>query len=152
MYAQSLGVPSIVLYTLAAVYGLGNHTDIAEQSPRLPKAILFEWIAANTISFSVGFAKISTMVYILDVQRRTYKWGKYVLMFAVGVNVGYEGGCAARLPPADLCTSSSAISSQLLSSSLNVTHLRSCGIRRFQVTAMAKTDRTTGPCSQEVST
>ncbi|KAJ5612618.1 hypothetical protein N7510_005812 [Penicillium lagena] len=84
--AWGLGVPSTVLYSIAAYYGAGNHIWIVERAPKLSSALLFLWITANLVCFSVGFAKLSMTMYILEVQDRTYKWGKWILLGAVGVN------------------------------------------------------------------
>ena len=64
---EALGLPSIILYTLAARDGLGNHVTAVATDPYLPDALLYEWIATVTILFSVGFARVGAMCYILDV-------------------------------------------------------------------------------------
>lgn len=60
---------------------------LVEPNPSLPTAVLFEWIAAVTISFSVGFAKLGAMCFILDVQRRTHENGRRTMFVFIGVNV-----------------------------------------------------------------
>ena len=72
---------------MAALDGLGNHLSIVATDPYLADSLLYEWIAACTISFSVGFAKLSAMCYILDVQRRTHGYGRWALFVFVGGNV-----------------------------------------------------------------
>ncbi|MCJ1417264.1 hypothetical protein MMC32_003606 [Xylographa parallela] len=84
--AYTLGVPSVILYVMAALDGLGNHLKIVATDPYLADSLLYEWIAACTISFSVGFAKLSAMCYILDVQRRTHGYGRWALFVFVGGN------------------------------------------------------------------
>ncbi|MCJ1318994.1 hypothetical protein MMC15_004326 [Xylographa vitiligo] len=71
---------------MAALDGLGNHLSIVATDPYLADSLLYEWIAACTISFSVGFAKLSAMCYILDVQRRTHGYGRWALFVFVGGN------------------------------------------------------------------
>lgn len=56
-------------------------------APTLSDALLFEWIAANTISYSVFFGKLSALMYILDVQNRTNNIGKWILIGTVALNV-----------------------------------------------------------------
>ncbi|RAK99750.1 uncharacterized protein BO80DRAFT_446088 [Aspergillus ibericus CBS 121593] len=85
--AWALGIPSVILYCLSASYGLGNHITIVYDAPKLTTALLFEWIAANTICFSVWFAKLSTAIYILEVQGHTNKIGKWLLIVTLSVNL-----------------------------------------------------------------
>ncbi|KAH8588349.1 hypothetical protein B0O99DRAFT_693511 [Bisporella sp. PMI_857] len=84
--AWCLGFPSSIFYTLAALYGLGNHIGIVMFAPKLSDALLFEWIAANTISYSVFFGKLSALLYILEIQDRTNKMGKWILISTVALN------------------------------------------------------------------
>lgn len=56
-------------------------------APKISDGMLYEWVVANTVCFSVGFGKIGMLMYILDVQDRTYKLGKWILIGAVAVNV-----------------------------------------------------------------
>ncbi len=88
--AYGLALPSVIIYTLAARDGLGNHMTVVAKDPDLPEALLFEWIAAVTISFSVGFAKLGAMFYTLDLQRRTYQAGRWALFIAIAVTVSAE--------------------------------------------------------------
>ena len=80
-------VPSIVFYTMAAAFGIGNHIQVVLLAPNLAYGTLWEWVAAATISFSVGAAKTSVMLYILTIQDRTHKIGRQILWTVVTVNV-----------------------------------------------------------------
>ncbi|KAL4783632.1 hypothetical protein BJX76DRAFT_357780 [Aspergillus varians] len=84
--AWGLGLASTVLYCLAAKYGLGNHQSIVATAPHIDTALLFEWIAANTIYFSIAFAKISILMFILQVQGNANRFGKWLLIVVVTVN------------------------------------------------------------------
>lgn len=75
------------MYSMGAYYGIGNHMTEVMLAPKLPVGLLYEWIVACLVCFSVGFGKLGMTMYILEVQDRTYKWGKYILLGAVGVNV-----------------------------------------------------------------
>lgn len=94
---QCLGFPSVILYTFAALYGLGNHIEIAMYAPKLTTALLFEWIAANTISYSCFFGKLSALTYILEVQDRTNKIGKSILIGLLVVNVSVRWEASVQL-------------------------------------------------------
>ena len=55
--------------------------------PSLPYALLSVHVAEVSLEFSVGFAKLGAMFYILDIQQRTYQTGRWAMFIAVGVNV-----------------------------------------------------------------
>ena len=84
---KAFAVPSIVFYTMAAAFGIGNHIQVILLAPNLAYGTMWEWVAAATISFSLCAAKTSVMLYILTIQDRTHKIGRWVLWTAIIVNV-----------------------------------------------------------------
>ena len=77
---------------------------VVAEDPHLLDALLYEWIAANTVSFSVGFAKLGAMFYILDVQRGTNRHGRWALFFAVGMTQGRSSGMSSYREVAQAAT------------------------------------------------
>ncbi len=78
-------------------------------NPSLPNALLSVHIATCTLEFSVGFAKLGAMFYILDIQQRIYQTGRWAMFIAIGVNVcvredSWVNGIADQQPYSSFAT------------------------------------------------
>ena len=84
------GTVGNVLVAVGVSYGMGNHMTVIVETGGVEsaeKALMWFWIGAFFAVLSLGISKVAACVFLVEVQSRRHRTGRWFLYFVAASNV-----------------------------------------------------------------